>query len=181
MAFVATACNIRELRQVVALGRLGAPLFSVSNVLPYTAGMQADALYSGAPRNLAYLAALHLPRLALPQMDINAATGEAFNAALNSGCSVTFAGSWLGGVNDVCNFIEGGTLSVAWDGSVSPCWPLMHDHTSDLHGKPRRHVPAAPVSAYSRRSCPTRLSCLSPVGAELRAVHILRRVRAGRG
>ena len=43
----------------------------------------------------------------------------------------------------MCNFIESGTMSIGWDGGVSPCWPLMHTHTSYLHGKPhlsRRHV-----------------------------------------
>jgi MoaA/NifB/PqqE/SkfB family radical SAM enzyme len=144
VAFVAMARNIHELPQVLALGqRLGATLFSVSNVLPYTAEMQADVLYARSLRNLAYLSGLHLPQLSLPKMDIDAVTQTAFNAALNSGCNVTFAGNRLGGANDVCNFIEGGTLSIAWDGGVSPCWPLMHDHTSYLHGKPRhsrRHV-----------------------------------------
>ncbi|MCL4263484.1 MAG: PIG-L family deacetylase [Anaerolineae bacterium] len=43
----------------------------------------------------------------------------------------------------VCNLIEGGTVSIGLDGGISPCWPLMHNHTSYLHGKPhqsRRHV-----------------------------------------
>ena len=34
-------------------------------------------------------------------------------------------------------------MSIAWTGDVSPCWPLMHTHTSYLHGKPRlskKHV-----------------------------------------
>ncbi len=144
IAFVAMARNIHELPQVLALGqRLGASLFSVSNVLPYTAEMQADRLYSGTIRNMAYLSALHLPKLNLPKMDLNEVTQPAFQAALNSGYNVNFAGNSLAGANDVCGFVESGTLSVAWDGGVSPCWPLMHTHTSYLHGKPRhsrRHV-----------------------------------------
>jgi MoaA/NifB/PqqE/SkfB family radical SAM enzyme len=144
IAFVAMTRNIHELPQVLALGRrLGASLFSVSNVLPYTAEMQADRLYAGTIRNMAYLSALHLPKLNLPKMDLNEVTQAAFQAALNSGYSVNFAGNSLAGANDVCGFVESGTLSVAWDGGVSPCWPLMHTHTSYLHGKPRhsrRHV-----------------------------------------
>jgi len=144
IAFVAMTRNIHELPQVLALGRrLGASLFSVSNVLPYTAEMQADRLYAGTIRNMAYLSALHLPKLNLPKMDLNEVTQAAFQAALNSGYNVNFAGNSLAGANDVCGFVESGTLSVAWDGGVSPCWPLMHTHTSYLHGKPRhsrRHV-----------------------------------------
>lgn len=139
VAFVAMARNIHELPQILALGRrLGASLFSVSNVLPYTAEMQAEALYAGTIRNIAYLSSPGLPKLSLPKMDLNDVTQGVFHTALNSGCSVTFAGNSLAGANDVCGFVEGGTLSVAWDGGVSPCWPLMHAHTSYLHGKPRR-------------------------------------------
>ncbi len=60
-----------------------------------------------------------------------------------SGCNVTFTGSGLSVANDVCNFIASGSTSIAWDGGVSPCWPLMHTHISYLHGKEhhtRRHV-----------------------------------------
>jgi MoaA/NifB/PqqE/SkfB family radical SAM enzyme len=43
----------------------------------------------------------------------------------------------------VCNYVEDGSMSVGWNGDVSPCWPLLHTHGSYLHGKPRgsvRHV-----------------------------------------
>lgn len=63
--------------------------------------------------------------------------------AFNSGCNISFAGNNWGGANDVCNFVESGTLSIAWNGDVSPCWPLMHTHISYLHNKPRlslKHV-----------------------------------------
>ncbi len=78
-----------------------------------------------------------------PRMDINEKTQDAFMQALQSDYNINFAGNSLGGATDVCNFIEGGTASIGWDGGVSPCWPLMHNHTSYLHGKPhrsRRHV-----------------------------------------
>lgn len=139
VAFVAMKRNINDLPEVLALGRrLGATLFSVSNVLPYAEDMQGDMLYTGTIRNIAYLSSPHLPKLSLPKMDINELTHEAFNAALNSGYNVNFAGNSLGGANDVCNFVQGGTMSISWDGGVSPCWPLMHSHISYLHGKERR-------------------------------------------
>ena len=139
LAFVAMRRNVDDLPAVLRLGRqVGATLFSVSNVLPYSEDMQAERLYARTIRNIAYLSAPHLPKLSLPKMDMDEQTQPAFAAALNSGCNVTFAGNSLSGANDVCNFIESGTLSVAWDGAVSPCWPLMHSHVSYLHGKPRR-------------------------------------------
>ncbi|HNE69987.1 MAG TPA: SPASM domain-containing protein, partial [Anaerolineales bacterium] len=82
-------------------------------------------------------------KLSLPKMDFNEETQAALTEAFNSGCNVSFAGNNWGGANDVCNFVESGTMSIAWTGEVSPCWPLMHTHMSYLHGKPRlskKHV-----------------------------------------
>jgi MoaA/NifB/PqqE/SkfB family radical SAM enzyme len=144
IAFVAMARNIHDLPEVLRIGRsVGAKHFSVSNVLPYTHDMQAEMLYTHTLRNLTYMDSPWLPKLSLPRMDLNEQTQAAFVQALSSGCNVNFAGNSLGAANDVCNFIESGTISIGWDGSVSPCWPLMHDHESYLHGKPhksRRHV-----------------------------------------
>jgi MoaA/NifB/PqqE/SkfB family radical SAM enzyme len=49
----------------------------------------------------------------------------------------------LSGANDVCLFVEGGATSIGWDGSVSPCPPLLHNHITHLRGRERklnRHV-----------------------------------------
>jgi MoaA/NifB/PqqE/SkfB family radical SAM enzyme len=139
IAFVAMARNIHELPELLRIGRsVGARHFSVSNVLPYTADMQADRLYTRTLRSLAYLESIWLPQLNLPRLDLNSQTEAAFLQALQSGWTITFAGNSLAAADDVCSFIGRGTLSIAWDGGVSPCWPLMHNHTSYLHGKPRR-------------------------------------------
>ena len=122
---------------------LGAKHFSVSNVQPATPEMQDERLYTRTMRNIAYLPSSVLPRLSLPKMDFNEETQAALTKAFNSGCNVSFAGNNWGGANDTCNFVESGTMSIAWNGDVSPCWPLMHTHTSYLHGKPRllqKHV-----------------------------------------
>ena len=144
IAFVAMARNINDLPEVLRIGRsIGAKHFSVSNVLPYTADMQSEMLYTCSLRNISYMSSSTHAKLSLPLIDINEITREAFLAAMNSGYNVNFAGNSLGNATDVCNFIESGTLSIGWDGGVSPCWPLMHTHTSYLHGKPRlsrRHV-----------------------------------------
>ena len=139
IAFVAMARNIDDLPEVLRIGRyLGAKHFSVSNVHPYTADMQSEVLYKRTFRNVAFISSTAHKKLNLPPMDINDQTRDAFLQALQSGFNVNFAGNTLGGSVDVCKFIERGTLSIGWDGGVSPCWPLMHNHTSYLHGKPRR-------------------------------------------
>jgi MoaA/NifB/PqqE/SkfB family radical SAM enzyme len=144
VAFVAMKRNIDDLPKVMKLARrLGAMHFSVSNVLPITANLQEEALYTRALRSLAYTPSRQVPHLSLPKMDFNELTQEALFEAFNSGFNVSYAGANWGNTNDVCNFIESGSMTIAWTGDVSPCWPLMHTHTSYLHGKPRasrRHV-----------------------------------------
>lgn len=144
VAFVAMRRNIDDLPAVLQMARsLGAKHFSVSNVLAYTGEMQADILYRNSVRNVAYMASPWHAQLSLPRMDIDETTQEALFRAFDSDYNVTFAGNSLAGANDVCDFIESGTLSIGWDGSVAPCLPLLHTHVTYLHGKERvnrRHV-----------------------------------------
>jgi len=144
IAFVAMKRNIADLPQVLAIGRrLGATRFSVTNILPYSAEMCDEVLYERTLSDITYLPSPWLPRLSLPKMEINAVTREAFLQALRSGCNVTFAGNNLGGANDVCTFIESGSMAVGWNGNVSPCPPLLYTYVSYLHGRrrvSRRHV-----------------------------------------
>lgn len=138
IAFVALRRNIADLPEVLRLGlKLGARHFSVSNVLPVAAELQNEVLYAGAANNLAYIHSAAVPRLSLPKMDMNSLTRAALFEAFDAGYNISYAGHNWAGASNVCNFIEGGTMSVGWNGDVSPCWPLMHTHVSYLHGKPR--------------------------------------------
>ena len=144
IAFVAMKRNIADLPKVIRLGKsLKARHFAVSNLQPATAGMQAELLYDQTMNNIAFLQGSHLPSLSLPKMDFDETTRDALFEAFNSQLNVQFAGNNWGGASDTCNYIENGTMSIAWTRDVSPCWPLMHTHTSYLHGKPRlsgKHV-----------------------------------------
>jgi len=138
IAFVAMKRNITDLPEVLELGlELGAKHFSVSNVLPVTPELQDEVLYSRARKALSYMKSATVPHLSLPKMDFDDVTRESLFRAFQSGYSVNYAGQSWAEASDVCNFIEGGTMSVGWNGDVSPCWPLMHTHISYLHGKPR--------------------------------------------
>jgi MoaA/NifB/PqqE/SkfB family radical SAM enzyme len=144
IAFVAMKRNIADLPEVIKLGKsLKAKYYSVSNVQPATEEMQDDRLYMQTMHNIAFLQAPHLPWLSLPKMDFDETTRRALFETFNSQLNINFAGNNWGGASDTCKFIEDGTMSIAWNGDVSPCWPLMHTHTSFLHGKQRvskKHV-----------------------------------------
>lgn len=144
VAFVAMKRNISELPAVIRLGRsFGTKYFSVSNLQPATTSMQAERVYSRTLNNPAFMAGAGVPYLSLPRMDFDETTRDALIAAFNSGCNVSFGGANWGQASDVCNFVESGTMTIAYTGEVSPCWPLMHTHTSYLHDKKRvnyRHI-----------------------------------------
>ena len=44
----------------------------------------------------------------------------------------------LGDRVDRCPFIEGGTMSIGWQGNVSPCLSLLHEDESHLGNRRRR-------------------------------------------
>ncbi|MBK8989971.1 MAG: radical SAM protein [Chloroflexi bacterium] len=102
IAFVAMARNIHDLPDVLRIGRsLGAKHFSVSNVMPYTAEMQTEMLYTHTLHDLTYMDSPWHAKLSLPRMDLTEKTQAAFFRALQSGYNVTFAGNSLGGASDV--------------------------------------------------------------------------------
>lgn len=139
IAFVAMKRNIQELDRVIAIGkRLGATHFSVTNMIPYTPAMQADVLYERSFSDITYMSSDWLPKLNLPKMDVRGDARDGFIAALQSGCTVNFAGNRLSGANDTCTFIESGALAIGWDGSISPCPPLLHNQITYLKHRERR-------------------------------------------
>ncbi|MBK8047180.1 MAG: radical SAM protein [Anaerolineales bacterium] len=144
IAFVAMKRNIHDLPKVLMIARnLGALHFSVSNVLPVTDDPQAEVLYKQTMRSLSYINSSQTPHLSLPKMDFDEYTREALFAAFQSGFSVSYAGANWGGSNDVCDYVESGSMTIGWNGNVSPCWPLLHTHGSYLHQKAHtsfRHI-----------------------------------------
>lgn len=144
IAFVAMRRNIADLPNVVRLGlRLGATHFMVSNVLPYSAELRAEMLYTRALTDMGGLPSQWVPQIRLPRLDLDEQTRAALLEVLRQGRQVFFTGNDPTAVYERCPFVESGVTAVAWDGSVSPCLPLLHNHRSFLHERERattRHV-----------------------------------------
>ena len=146
IAFVAMKRNIADLPEVLKLGlEPGRQAVLRQQRAAGHAELQDERLYMRCARNVPGLHRFsRVPRLSLPKMDFDEVTRtRLFAGVRQAGFNVSYAGNNWGGANDVCNYIEGGSMTVAWNGDVSPCWPLMHTHMSYLHGKPRvnrRHV-----------------------------------------
>ena len=144
IVFVAMKRNIADLPAVLSLAnRLGSLHFLVTNVLPYTPEMQDEILYSRAVSDSIYTSTPLLRFLEFPKMDISPTTREAIYQALRGDHALNFAGGSLAASNNRCPFIEKGALAIRWDGDVSPCLALMHDHKMYLYQYERsikRHV-----------------------------------------
>jgi MoaA/NifB/PqqE/SkfB family radical SAM enzyme len=133
IVFVAMKRNIADLPAILNLGsRLGVQRFLVTNVLPYTAEMRDEILYSRALGDFVYGAFLELPKL-----DMNEQTRDPLYWVLRSGKNVAFAGGRLGETNNRCPFIDSGATAISWEGNMSPCLPLLHSNKNFLDGRER--------------------------------------------
>jgi MoaA/NifB/PqqE/SkfB family radical SAM enzyme len=132
--FVAMKRNIADLPAVLNLAReLGAKRFLVSNVLPYTAEMRDEILYSRSRMDFYFG-----PFLELPIIDLDETTLRPISHALAAGKSVVFSGNRNDGVLGRCPFVENRVTAVSWEGNLSPCLPLLHSHRSFLDDRRER-------------------------------------------
>jgi MoaA/NifB/PqqE/SkfB family radical SAM enzyme len=138
IAFVAMKRNIADLPEVIRLGqRLGADRFSVSNVLAHTPEMREQVLYAGSIEVEDLDPSPWSPQVALPRMDIDARTLGQLVRAEADHRGRTPSGRQGDGRANACPFVEKGSVSVRWDGAISPCLPLLHTNRSYLDFRPR--------------------------------------------
>jgi MoaA/NifB/PqqE/SkfB family radical SAM enzyme len=127
--FVVMKRNVADLPAVLRIGeRMAATRFLVTNVLPYTREMFRETLYPYVLSNLVY--APSLSRLELSKMDVGPLTRQALYEVMRGGMSVSLAEGDLTETTNRCPFIDRGATAISWDGSVSPCLPLLHTHVS---------------------------------------------------
>ena len=127
IAFVAMKDNIADLPEVLKLGiSLGAKQFSISNVLAHTPELHEQILYKRTVFNAATRQTAAFPVVNLPRMDWNNFTKDVLVDIFSRKYRLELAGYELNRAVDSCPFIEQGSTSVRWDGSVCPCLPLLH-------------------------------------------------------
>ena len=152
IAFVAMKRNIVDLPKVIRLGKsLGADRFSITNVLPHTREMRDEMLYRRSFYESNQTISEWSPLIALPRLDINQLTADSLLDLLKNNCLLSIARQELNmGVN-ICPFIERASISVRWDGAVSPCLALLRDHESYLDDHVRKST-AFSVGSLKDRS-----------------------------
>jgi MoaA/NifB/PqqE/SkfB family radical SAM enzyme len=128
IAFVAMKRNIHDLSEVIRLGsRLGAVEFSISNVLAHNKELLDENLYM---RSLDMVVGQGIrPLVHMPLMDIQPQTMSALANVLKDMNQLELTDVLLNKNTDQCPFVERGSVSIRWDGNVSPCLPLLYTHT----------------------------------------------------
>jgi MoaA/NifB/PqqE/SkfB family radical SAM enzyme len=148
IAFVAMKRNLQELAKVISLGmRLGALKFSASNVQPHTKELQGEILYEKIlGQKMGNFSLMDLPR-----MD-SGGEWDHDVAKMLSDCGFHFSdGRAFTRSEDTCPFVEKGSVSVRWDGQVSPCLPLLHSHDAFLGSRKRKVKEFGLASIKERR------------------------------
>jgi MoaA/NifB/PqqE/SkfB family radical SAM enzyme len=144
IVFVAMRRTIADLPAVLQLGRkLGADRFLLTNVLPYSHELTSEVLYERALSERQTVRSALAPQLNFTPLDMNDETRAALAKIMSSTRVLDFMQSSGAETANVCPFIESGSIAVGWDGSVSPCLPLLHSHTAFLFERKRfsrRHV-----------------------------------------
>ncbi|MCX5903949.1 MAG: SPASM domain-containing protein [Proteobacteria bacterium] len=144
IVFVAMKRNIADLPAVMRLGRqLGADRFMLTNILPYSHELTEEVLYARSLSEPPTPPSPMVPHLNLSRIDINEETRAALSKILSSTRDVHSNQSSGADMSNSCPFIKSGSTAVCWDGSVSPCLPLLHSHTAFIHERKRfsrRHV-----------------------------------------
>jgi len=111
--------------------RLGARHFMVTNVLPYTKEMREEILYCKSLGDALF--AFTPISLDVPRMDLDALNQDVMHPAIIGGLPLNLeAEASASEREDRCPFIEKGSIAIRWDGQVSPCLALLHDHRSYL-------------------------------------------------
>lgn len=139
IAFVALRRNLADLPAVLELGlELGADHFSVTNVLAHTREMRAEILYERTQYQSPDRRSTGQAWINLPRTDLTPEIQAILARIERSGCQVVIAGEHPQRAANRCPFIEKGSLSVRWDGQVSPCLALLHTQDSYLDNHLRR-------------------------------------------
>lgn len=135
VAFVATRRNIGSLPGLLALAHdLALDFVSVSNVVPHTAEMAAEMLWSNAAWAASFPDTCWRPRLELARMTLDELSRPELKSLLDHGPTWPRPGVAGGPQRDHCRFAQEGVLAVARDGRVAPCLSLLHTHVESVNG-----------------------------------------------
>ena len=159
IVFVAMKRNVADLPAVCELAwQLGAKRFMVTNVIPYTKELNNEVLYPYkmekmdmiAPEIADWRRSFLSPHVYMPRIEINEKTSAPVRSMVSRDVNITWADGIFRGARDSCPFIESGAGAIRWDGSLSPCLPLLHDCVMYL-GDLERHLHSFTIGSVTEK------------------------------
>ena len=140
LEFVATKRNIAELPEIKRLAPLlGFTHILVTNLVPHTLELAGETLYERWTTAAPSHGASHWdPSVDLPPMDPASEATAPIERLRLAGTALRLNGAEIAGARPRCRFVTEGRLAIAWDGSVSPCLPLLRSCTYYFRGHAKR-------------------------------------------
>jgi MoaA/NifB/PqqE/SkfB family radical SAM enzyme len=134
--FVAMQDNIHAFPRVMNLARaLHVDQVIVSNLLPYTRDGLDRILYARSTWEMSAKGmAVKLPRMDMWGNAVGVIVKSLTHHDMGSFMNVEYKEPM-----DTCPFMKKASLSVGWDGRVSPCPPLLHSHNCYFQGVERKN------------------------------------------
>ena len=115
--------------------RLNLDFVSISNAVPHTREMAADALFTYAAQVSNSSPDAWRPRLTVGRFDLNSETRPLLEALLQRLPIVPPPALDRGEWHNRCRFVRDGVVAVSWDGRVTPCLSLLYTHTEHVGGR----------------------------------------------
>lgn len=133
LSFLLMRRNVADLPLLPHLAQqVGASEVIVSNIVAYREEMRHEVLYERAPSRLA--AESSPADTSLPRLDYDAHTLRSLQKLL-SAAGVHLLDCGLRAPVERCPFAAEGYAALRWDGAVSPCLQLLHDHPQYVGGQ----------------------------------------------
>ncbi|HOD81893.1 MAG: pyrroloquinoline quinone biosynthesis protein PqqE [Planctomycetes bacterium ADurb.Bin126] len=140
LEFVATRSNIHELPALRRLSvSLGFSSILVTNLAPHTEDLADQVLYrhwSTTARSAS--PSPYSPLVDLPQMDAVPEVSAAVDRLRHVGTRLRINAADVHAAGPRCPFVAQGRFAIRHDGLVSPCLPLLHDHTVYFRSRAKR-------------------------------------------
>lgn len=153
LEFVAMRQNIGELKNLRRLSdELGASFVVVSNLLPYSADLKDEVLYSFCTEGVGQMGrSVWTPEIILPPIDLRPEVTEGLGRLLGYSHLLNIPKLQTQNRGRFCKFVEEGSAAVSFDGEVSPCIPLMHSYDCYILGR-KKHFTRAMLGNINTQS-----------------------------
>jgi MoaA/NifB/PqqE/SkfB family radical SAM enzyme len=140
IVFVAMKSNVHELPEVLDVARrLHADRALISNLLPYSVGMSRESLFCRSLWNVGDSGL----QIRMARMDPSGGAAELVAGAMRPQDAIDSAPREYRDPLNTCPFVTAGSMSVRWDGSISPCLPLLRSHVAPIGHLWRRSAECA--------------------------------------